>query len=349
MEVFLGEPNNQEIREVVRNVYSKDNLCLSAYYSIEPILFSFIISKNTKNSFTLSFIPEECETQIRLDANGKWIIDNKKKYFLGQNSFCSYLPITAEDVLPIVSCIITSTILDRRSLSEWELETIREMEKFDMTIEKNLKIPAYKTLPAFLSLMFSLDPYIPGISGNRENAISLIREVNASEISKLEDLNESQLNTLLFRIISTIVKENPKFTRDDIITDRFFYLDYDILELAFSLIYSFDTIGSNEILQFVLSSSYAEALISRFRQTLSKGFSINSIENKQSYYIVETSNLTSPLLAQIILLQLQKIRRDKMIVIRDNDRLFTSRFFIPSVKKEGLIKIDDRVKNLIGI
>lgn len=348
MELFLGEPNNQEIREVVRNIYSKDSLCLSVYYSIEPILFSFIISKNTKNSFILSFIPEECETQIRLDSNGKWIIDDKKKYFLGQNSFCSYLPITAEDVLPITSCIVTSTIVDRRPFSEWELEIIKEMEKFDITNEKNLKIPAYKTLPLFLSLMFSLDPYIPSISGNRENTINLIKEINTSEIAKLEDLNESQLNTLLFRIISTIVKENPKFTRDDIITDRFFYLDYDILELAFSLIYSFDTIGSNEILQFVLSSSYAEALISRFRQTLSKGFSINLVENKQSYYIVETVNFNSPFLVQIILLQLQKIRRDKMIVIKDNDKLYTSRFFIPSIKKEGLIKIDDRIKNLIG-
>jgi hypothetical protein len=258
------------------------------------------------------------------------------------------LPITAEDVLPITSCIVTSTIVDRRPFSEWELEIIKEMEKFDITNEKNLKIPAYKTLPLFLSLMFSLDPYIPSISGNRENTINLIKEINTSEIAKLEDLNESQLNTLLFRIISTIVKENPKFTRDDIITDRFFYLDYDILELAFSLIYSFDTIGSNEILQFVLSSSYAEALISRFRQTLSKGFSINLVENKQSYYIVETVNFNSPFLVQIILLQLQKIRRDKMIVIKDNDKLYTSRFFIPSIKKEGLIKIDDRIKNLIG-
>ncbi len=37
-----------------------------------------------------------------------------------------------------------------------------------------------------------------------------------------------------------------------------------------------------------------------------------------------------------------------MIVIKDNDKLYTSRFFIPSIKKEGLIKIDDRIKNLIG-
>ncbi|WP_338600085.1 single-stranded DNA exonuclease [Sulfolobus tengchongensis] len=351
MEVFLGEPNNQEIREVVRNLYLKDYLCISTYYSLEPLLFSYIISKNIKNAFMISYQSEECEIQLKFDANGKWIIDNKnkKRYFLGQNSYCSYLSINTDDILPIVSCILTSMTIDRRSLSEWELSMLKELEKFGLFFEKNLRIPGYKHLPLFLSLMFSLDPYIPNITGNRENTLNLIKEINANEISKLEDLNENQLNTLLFKIISAIVKENPKFTRDDIIADRIFYLDYDLLELTFALIYSFDTIGSTELMQLGLSSSYAEILINRFRQTFSKGFSVNLVDTKQTYYIIEVTNFNSPLLAQLILLQLQKIRRDKIIVLKERDKLYTSRYFLPQLKKEGLIQIDDRTKALVGM
>ncbi|BDB97192.1 single-stranded DNA exonuclease [Saccharolobus caldissimus] len=351
MEVFLGEPNHQEIREFVRNIQPKDNLCISTYYSPDPILFSYIISKYIKNLFILSFNSKNCEIELKMDNNGKWLLDNKngKKYFLGQNSYCSYLSITTDDVLPTLTGIISSTIVERRKLTEWELNIIKDLGNLGVIVEKNLKIPGYKTLPLFLSLMLSIDPYIPGLTGNRENTINMIKEINLNEVTRLDELNESQLNTLLFRIISLIIKENPKFSRDDIITERVFYLDYDILELAFSAIYFFDTIGSSELLQLSLSSSYAEILIDKFRQTFSKGFTLNLIDSKQSYYLIEAKNFDSPLMAQLIFLQLQKIRKDKIIILKRGDNYYTSRYFIKIHDREGVVKIDDRIKNIIGM
>ncbi|MEM3269777.1 MAG: single-stranded DNA exonuclease [Saccharolobus sp.] len=350
MEAFLGEPKNQEVKEYVMNLQSKDSLCISANYTPEQILFSYIISKYTKDIYILSFESKDCDVQLKVDSSGRWIIDNinKKYYFVGQNSYCSYLSISNDELLPTLTCIMLSIIMDRRPFTQWELDLIKNLEKFGIIVEKNLKIPNYKQLPLFLSLMLSLDPFIPSITGNRENAIKIIKEVNLNEISKLEDLNENQLNTLLFKIISLITKENVKFARDDIITDRIYYLDYDTLELAFSALYAFDVIGTNELLQLVLSPSYAEILENRYKQKLSKGFSLNLIDSKQSYYLIEAKNFESPLIAQLVFLQLQKIRRDKMVVLKIGDELYTSRYFINS-KKEGLIKLDNGIKDSIKV
>ncbi len=346
METFLGEPNNEEIKEYVRTLQTRDILCIRTYYSPDPLVFSYVISKYIKNKTLITF-KSSCDVELKQDSKGKWIIDNtiKKHYYLGNNAFSSYLIINNDDILSILTGVISSTIIERRRLSEWELSVIKSLEQFGVIIEKNLRVPNFKVLPLFLSLMLSLDPFIPTISGDRENSIKLMKEINANETTKLEDLDENQLNTLLYRLVSLIIKENPKFNRDDIVTDRIFYLDYDTLELSFSLIYSFDTFGSGEIAQFVTTPSYAEVLLDRFRSTLGKGFSLQLQNITKSYYIVNTNNFTSPLLTQLILLQLQKIKRDKTVVLKIGNNYYTSGYFEQSGRAEGLIKIDDRVKN----
>jgi len=99
-----------------------------------------------------------------------------------------------------------------------------------------------------------------------------------------------------------------------------------------------DTIGSKYLIQFSLNPSIIGILIDKFRENIAKGFKINVIDNKGKYYIVD-SELKSPTLMSILLQQIEKNKITKTIVIKDNDRYFTSRYFLSS-EEEGLIKID---------
>lgn len=79
--------------------------------------------------------------------------------------------------------------------------------------------------------MLSIDPYLPELTGNRENSIKLVKELGENETSKLEELNETQRNTLAFRMLASMSKYRQA-TSEDIIVSRIFLMEYDILEMA---------------------------------------------------------------------------------------------------------------------
>lgn len=344
MENFLKPLNKEELRQLTSQLISMDKTCLKISYTLDDLIFAFLLFKLGKQT-TVSFTSDECEIKLINNTSGKFIEIEGKQNFIGTNSFTSMIPVSVDDTLPILAGITSSTILERRKYSDVETEILNDLTKFGVTLERNLKIPNYKNLPLFFSLLLSFDPYIPDISGNRENSIKALKEINIAETDRLDDIEETKLNSLVYKIISSLLKINPKITRDDIITDRAFYLEYDSLELAFTLIYFLDLKGVGDIFQFVMTPNYAETLISKFREEVGRGFYINNINETSNYYLVET-NLKSPTLVQLILLQSGKIKKNKPVFLKTENGIYTSRFQVNNLK-EGLNKIENLSKNNI--
>ena len=344
MESFLRQPTKEELRQLASQIINLEKTCIKISYNIDDLIFAFLLFKLGKLT-AVSFASDDCEIKLITDASGKFIEIGGKRYYIGANSFTAMIPASIDDTLPILAGITGSTILERRKYSDIELEILNDLMKFGVLLEKNLKIPNYKNLPLFFSLLLSFDPYIPDISGNRENAIKTLKEINIAETDRLDEIDEAKLNSLVYKIISNILKINPKITREDIITDRAFYLEYDSLELAFALIYFLDLKGVGDIFQFVMSPNYAELLITKFREEVGKGFYVGSVTETRNFYLVET-NLKSPTLVQLILLQSGKIKRNKPVYIKTEDGIYTSRFQVNNLK-EGLNKIENIDKNNI--
>ncbi|ARM76359.1 single-stranded DNA exonuclease [Acidianus manzaensis] len=336
MESFIKTPNPEEAKKLVETLNKKEEFCIKIPYTPDSIIFASLLLKYTEKNFGISY-SNDCQIELKIDTSGKSIKVLNNEIFIGNSSFTSILPVTTEDILPIISGITSDCILSRRNYTDWELQLFNNMTNLGVKVEKNLKIPGYTDLPLFLSLMESFDPFIPDITGNRENSIKTVTELGINELAKLNELSEGQLNTLLFKITSLIMKINPKISRDDIITDRIFYLNYDSLELAFVIIYFLDTIGSKSIINFTLNPSIIDSMREKMREKITKGFNISIIEENKKYYIVD-SNLDSPKLLQIILLQ-QNIKKDKPIAIKKNGKEYTSRFFT-NTTEEGLIEIE---------
>jgi len=315
---------------------SVKSTCLKINYDLDSLLFAYVMSKNKEN-FYITF-STNCPNQLVKRENNKFLIIEGSEVNIGKNAFCSLLSL--ENLLEVLIGITYSSIFERRPFTEDEKNIINESKKYGAIVENNVKFINYKELPIFLSLILTIDPYILGVSGNKNAALSIIKELGISETARIEEIDEPKLNSLLFRIISNILKYNSKFTRDDLFSDRIYYEKYDILELTFALAYSLDTIGSSEVFKFVYYNKYGDVILDRYRRELTKGFEIRDFEDKGSYYIV-TSELKSPLLLSLILRQLGKIKSEKPLYIKINNELYTSRYFVKSLK-EGLMKIEGK-------
>lgn len=340
MEAFLKDNDIEGARKAIISIMGRDSACIKTRYNPDSIIASFLISKSSRGDITISFSENvNCDIEFKDIKGDRYLIYEGNPIHLYDTSFSSLFPLSVDDLLPILAGIFTSSIIERRPLNDYEKTVIQNAQNLGVLIEKGLKVPSYKTLPAFISLMLSFDPYIPGITGNREGTLKIIKELGILETSTIVEIQEEKLNSLIYRIVSNILNYNPKFTRDDLITDRVFYLDFDTIELAFSVIYFFDTIGSSVLFQLVTMPNYAETMISLFREKLSKGFIIGDVSEEKDVYLVK-STLDSPLLVQLSLLQLQRIKRDKKIYLDINGNVFTSRYFLPQYDKEGLIQVD---------
>ncbi|WP_054845084.1 hypothetical protein [Sulfuracidifex tepidarius] len=208
MENFLSEPDYNEIRNGIIALTQKENTLICANsFDVDSLILSSLIMKYSSGYAFISFSPsEQCDLFLRNETAGRWIEVQSKKYFIGKTSFSSFFSLSVNDILSILTGIMTSAVQERRQLSEIEKNLVMNSQSLGVTIENNLKIPNYKQLPLSISLMLSLDPYLPEITGNRVNAMKLVKELGGGETLKLEELNETQLNTLLFRIIGSMSK-----------------------------------------------------------------------------------------------------------------------------------------------
>ncbi|WP_054845085.1 hypothetical protein [Sulfuracidifex tepidarius] len=113
-------------------------------------------------------------------------------------------------------------------------------------------------------------------------------------------------------------------------------MEYDLLEMAFVSLYELDVHGADRIVEMVFNPSFVEVMIDEFRSNAIRGFSFNIKEGK-NVYKVETS-LTSPQLAHLVILQ-QKMKSKPVVIVQDNKN-FSSKFFFPKLDGKGLIQVD---------
>ncbi|EWG07798.1 MAG: hypothetical protein ASUL_02104 [Candidatus Aramenus sulfurataquae] len=336
MENFIKDPSPQDALKLIESLYAERDLCLSIPYTPDAILFSGVIMKYFKGDFFISFT-ENCETKLIQRGKDRWISHRGAEVYIGNSSFSSTLPLSKDDLTSILAGVYSSVMLERRRLTEWELGVVEMAKDFGVSLEKNLKIPSYNELPLFLSLMLSIDPYLQGLTGSRENSISLVKEIGLDETTKLGELDESHLNTLLYRIMMLVTKLNPKATRDDVISDKVFYMGYDLTEVAMAVSFFLDNVGSKALIQLALTPSVLEILVEKTRERLAKGFTVGQVYQKGKFYVVETS-LPSPMLLSIVAQQVEG-KPVKPVVIKLGNEYYSSKYFLESAE-EGLIRVD---------
>ncbi len=271
------------------------------------------------------------------NKDGNALTFNRTVYYIGKTSFTSLLEPSEEDVIPFATALLFSLTFDRRNPSDIEARRIEALKGFGMEVETGPKLLSYQELPLFTSLTITIDPYVPDVSGNRNGAESVLRELKIDLTSKFNELNEAQKNSLLYRLVVSAQRFNPNITSKDVITDRFFVRGLDLLELTFSSMLALDLVGASAIYELVMNPEFATALVNMYREELGKGFVIGEVSERGNTIYVDT-NLKSPLLVRQILVQGGKVKGDKVIAIKNGDKAFTSRFFMES-DKEGLIRV----------
>jgi hypothetical protein len=340
MEKYLGEPPKEKVDEFYGRAL-KSVSCVKATYDIDSLLFAFVLSAQSNRQTAITFGKgENCELSLAKGKDGgRRAILEGDELILGKSSFSSLVPVKADLVLPVLLGIFSSSVMERRQLTQLEEARLEEaiQASKDLTVEEGFKLPNYKHLPLFSSLTLSIDPYFPGISGNRQGAEAVLRELKIDLTATLESLSEAQRNSLGYRLVLTAQKHNPTFNNSDLIGKRAFLGDLDILELTFASMYVLDTLGSGYLFQTVHDPSFAEVLVHVFRDEVGRGFSIESFAERNNAVVVET-NLRSPLLVRQILLQTGKLRPDKVVAVSVGNEAYTSRYFVSS-GREGLIRI----------
>ncbi|MGC9105222.1 MAG: single-stranded DNA exonuclease [Thermoprotei archaeon] len=340
MEKYLSEPPKEKVDEFYGRVL-KSVSCVKATYDIDSLLFAFILSTQGNRQTAITFGKgENCELSlVKGKDGGKRVILEGDELILGRSSFSSLVPVNSGLVLPILLGMFASSVMERRQLTQLEEARLEEATQAsrDLTVEDGFKLPNYKHLPLFSSLTLSIDPYFPGISGNRQGAEAVLRELKIDLTANLESLSDAQKNSLGYRLVLTAQKHNPTFSNSDLFGRRAFLKDLDLLELTFASMYVLDTLGPGYLFQTVNDPHFAEVLVHIFRDEVGRGFKIDAVTERNNAVVVET-NLKSPLLVRQILLQAGKLRPDKVVAISVGSEVYTSRYFTNS-GKEGLIRI----------
>jgi len=257
---------------------------------------------------------------------------------LGKSAFSSLVRPDERTHLAALLGIHAASLFDRRQFTHLEEARLNSVAStWGAIVEEGPKLPNYKNLPLFTSLTFSFDPYLPGISGNRPGAEAVLKELKIDLTASLENLTEGQKNSLFYRLVLTAQKHNPNFSNLDLFGKRVFVRDVDLLELTFASMYVLDVSGSGYLYQLVEDGSFAEVIISVFREEMAKGFKIEEVTERSDAIVVKT-NLRSPLLVRQILAQAGKVKADKTVAVSLEGVTYTSRAFVNS-PSEGLIKI----------
>ena len=316
----------------------KEAKCIRANYDVDSLTFAFLIAKRSGSPLAVSFSEDnDCEVILTRNRERNSVTFNKTTYYIGKSSFTSLLEPSREDVVPYLNGILFSITYDRRNPSEIEAKRLEALKSMGVEVETGPKFLSYRDLPLFTSLTITVDPYVPEVSGNRNGAEGVLKELKIDLTSKFVELTDAQKNSLLYRLVVSIQKVNPSIASSDIITERYLVDGIDSLELAYASMLALDLIGSPAIYELVVNPSFAKALISLYREEMGKGFYLGEVTERGNTVYV-TTNLRSPLIARQILVQTGKLKGEKVVAVRNGERAFTSRFFMKG-EKEGLTRV----------
>jgi len=182
------------------------------------------------------------------------------------------------------SLAIIGLIGDRHetNLSKINQQIIKETK--DLTIKQGLTLyPA--TRPLKRTLEYSTSPYIPGVTGNGEGVIELLRETGILFDKNLLELTEDEMNKLLTAIM---IRKAQNSKEEEIIGNlyilKFFNTKEDVREIS-TLINACSRLGYHDIaLSYCLENQKAKTkaldIYTKYKQELVSGLKIAEKINK---------------------------------------------------------------------
>ena len=182
------------------------------------------------------------------------------------------------------SLAIMGLIGDRHETNLSKINQLIINETKDLKMKKGLTLyPA--TRPLKRTLEYSTSPYIPGVTGNGEGVIELLRETGIGYEKNLLDLSEDEMSKLLTAIM---IRRAQSDSSEDIIGNlfilKFFNTQEDVREIS-TLINACSRLGYHDIaLSYCLENKNARVraldIYTEYKQELVSGLKIAEKMNK---------------------------------------------------------------------
>ncbi len=176
------------------------------------------------------------------------------------------------------SLAIMGLIGDRHETNLSKINQLIINETKDLTIKKGLTLyPA--TRPIKRTLEYSTSPYIPGVTGNGEGVVELLRETGIGMNKTLLDLTEDEMSKLLTAIM---IRRTQNDKEGDIIGNlfilKFFNTQEDVREIS-TLINACSRLGYHDIaLSYCLENKKAKVkamdIYTEYKQELVSGLKV---------------------------------------------------------------------------
>jgi len=269
------------------NKLPKDKIIL--FLDLASGSLSHIQEANLEKVFIIDHheLPIESETladeieMINPQLNGKEKISSAGLVYL----FCKEIDSSNIDLAKLAVLGMIGDLMDK------EIENLDNgnlLSEADITKRSGLMIyPA--TRPLNRALEYCSQPYIPGVTGNSEGAIELLRESGIEPINKryknLIELTEEEMK----KLVTGIMLRNPKAHRDitgDIFLIKFFNKMEDARELS-ARVNACSRLGQSDIaLRFCMEISNAkkeaEEIHAKYKQHIISGLQFASEAEKIS-------------------------------------------------------------------
>ncbi len=245
---------------------------------------NYLSEMNLENIFILDHhqvfqaIPEKLNI-LNPQLNGKEEISSSSLTYL----FCKYL---SEDTKELAKLAILGMIGDSMEKS---IDKLNNLIINDGEVKRKRGLLIYpSTRPLNRTLEYCSDPYIPGITGNPQGIIEMLREIGLNppngKYKSLIELNDDEMS----RLVTSIVLKNPKVKNREIIGDifliKFFNKLEDGRELS-AIINACSRLGESETaVQFCMeltkAKKRAELMHAKYKQFILSGLKFVSESEK---------------------------------------------------------------------
>ncbi len=336
-------------QEFFKQVYDYKALRIILYPSLEGYMASAILLKTLSVSDievivnpTLSKSGEYDEPAIvlgfkdRVDVIAPYVLQIVKNKRISENLgkgrrigiFSSYPAFVAkmlENNIVITDEVMIFSIVSsvaRGSIKGIDYEYINKLleKKVLEQYDAALKIYEWHRKPLCDALALTIEPYIPGISGRKDNCISMLSSEGIKIIDekgnyrKILDLNENELKRVVNLLYTTIsAKSKIKLGPSEIVSKTYIILKEDFVgatDIRFlyqSLLYGSEIYGPEYVTALLLNklymayiSSLYEENIPRYAQELAQIIKSQPLETEKTI-VVNANFLVPPSLVSSIL------------------------------------------------
>ncbi len=375
----------QVSQEFFKQVYDHKALRIILYPSLEGYIASAILLKTLSVSDievivnpTLSKSGEYDEPAIvlgfkdRVDVVAPYVLQIVKNKRISENlgkgrrmgifsSYPAFIAKMLENNIVITDEVMIFSIVSsvaRESIKGIDYEYINKLleKKVLEQYDAALKIYEWHRKPLCDALALTIEPYIPGISGRKDNCISMLTSEGIKIIDekgnyrKILDLNENELKRVVNLLYTTIsAKSKIKLGPSEIVSKTYIILKEDFVgatDIRFlyqSLLYSSEIYGPEYVTALLLNklymayiSSLYEENIPRYAQELAQIIKSQPLETEKTI-VVNTNFLIPPSLISSILKIYHNITGKPVIVCTESKCILSL---------ENLLQENYRVKDM---